>query len=278
MEAMRLQKYLARSGVASRRACEALILEGRVTVNGLVASELGVKVVAGRDAVCLDGAPVELPVERVTIMLHKPAGYTTTMSDPHAEHTVAELVPLAEYPGLFPVGRLDTDTTGLLLFSTDGDLGNALLHPRKHVTKEYVALVEGRLSDEEAKRLSRGIELSDGMTLPAKVRIARGEKARAAAALIGEGALASGFAKRHEGKRSRNVLAKDGSYVLVGLWEGRKRQVRRMLEAIDHPVIALHRESFGPLSLGDLPRGSWRLLTEEEVSALKLASGEADRS
>ena len=269
---MRLQKFLARAGVASRRACEGIIADGRVAVNGSVVSELGAKVDPSCDVVTVDGQRVELPQEHVTIMLHKPAGYTTTMSDPHAEHTVAELVPADEFPGLYPIGRLDTDTTGLLLFSTDGELGNALLHPRKHVVKRYVALVEGKLTDEDAKRLSRGVKLTDGMTLPAEVHVARGAEAKRAAQLIGADDAASGNAQRHAGKRARSVLEKSGTYVTVGLREGRKRQVRRMLEAVDHPVIALHRETLGPLSLGDLPRGAWRKLTEEEVSALHKAS------
>lgn len=274
MEEMRLQKYLARAGVASRRASEALIVEGRVTVNGACVSELGAKVMAGQDEVCVDGRPVSLPADQVTIMLHKPAGYTTTMSDPHAKHTVAELVPVNEYPGLFPVGRLDTDTTGLLLFSTDGKLGNALLHPRRHVTKNYLALVEGCLSDRDALRLAKGIELSDGMTLPADVRVARGKQAKRVAALIGEDGLASGLSKRSGKEGSLPSSSNGSSYVLVGLREGRKRQVRRMLEAVGHPVVALHRESFGPLELGDLPRGSWRLLSDDELRALKAACGE----
>ncbi|MBR5260464.1 MAG: rRNA pseudouridine synthase, partial [Eggerthellaceae bacterium] len=198
---MRLQKFLARSGVASRRASEELITSGVVAVNGQVVSELGAKVNPASDVVTVKGKRVILPEESVTIMLHKPAGYTTTMADPHAKHTVAELVPVDENPGLFPVGRLDTDTTGLLLFSTDGELGNALLHPKKHVAKTYIALVEGAMSDETAMRLSQGVKLSDGMTLPADVRIARGREARVCAALIGDGQGASGKTKRHEGKR-----------------------------------------------------------------------------
>lgn len=273
MEEMRLQKYLARAGVASRRACEAYISVGRVTVNGELVTELGAKVRPGSDAVAVDGAPVELPAEQVAIMLHKPAGYTTTMSDPHAERTVAELVPAAEYPGLYPIGRLDADTTGLLLFSTDGELGNALLHPSRHVLKRYLALVEGRLTKADAERLAKGVRLSDGMTLPAEVRVLSGADAERAAVLIGSGAAASGSGQRHAGRRSRAVLEKSGSYVEVGLREGRKRQVRRMLEAVGHPVIALHREALGSLNLDGLARGSWRVLSEDEVRALREASG-----
>ncbi len=268
---MRLQKFLARAGVASRRASETLIVEGHVSVNGAIVTELGAKVDAARDTVKVDGKRVELPHGGVTVMLHKPAGYTTTMSDPHAKRTVAELVPVDEHPSLFPIGRLDTDTTGLLLFSTDGDLGHALMHPKKHVLKTYIALVEGAMEDATAKQLSRGVKLSDGMTLPAEVRIARGAEARMCAALIGEGKGASGKAKRHDGKRSRSVMEKGGTYVIVGLREGRNRQIRRMMEAVGHPVIALHRESLGPVTLGELPRGAWRELSSEEVDALRRA-------
>lgn len=269
MDEMRLQKYLARAGVASRRHAEVVISEGRVTVNGAVVSEMGAKVRPGADMVAVDGEPVVLPAETVTFMLHKPAGYVTTMSDPQGRPTVAELVDASAYPGLFPVGRLDADTTGLLLFTTDGELGHGLLHPRRHVEKTYLALVEGRLNESDLRRLREGIVLDDGLTLPAGARMLAGDDARRAAALIGSDAGASGQLQRHGGKRARSALEKHGSYVEVRLREGRKRQVRRMLEAVGHPVIALHREAFGPLEVGDLPRGDARRLTGAEVAALK---------
>lgn len=273
MTEMRLQKYLARAGVASRRHSEVLIAEGRVAVNDQVVTEMGVKVMPETDVVTVDGAPVMLPEENVTLMLHKPAGYVTTMSDPQGRSTVAELVDTAACPGLYPVGRLDADTTGLLLFTTDGELGHGLLHPRHHVTKRYLALVEGTLSEEQAGRLRVGIQLEDGLTLPADVRVLEGQDARAAARLIGSDEAASGTRQRHGGKRSRAALEAAGTYVEVGLREGRKRQVRRMLEAVGHPVIALHRQSFGPLDLADLPRGAQRVLADEEVAALRQAAG-----
>lgn len=277
MNEMRLQKFLARAGVASRRGSEELICAGRVLVNGECICELGSKVDADVDEVRVDGDVVVLPSGAVTIMLHKPAGYVTTMSDPQGRPTVAELVPVREgrFAGLYPVGRLDADTTGLLLFSTDGELGNALLHPRRHVAKRYLALVEGALDQRDVRRLRTGIELSDGMTLPAGVRVLEGPDARQAATLIGGGASASGNARRHAGRRSRVALERRGacSYVEVTLREGRKRQVRRMLEAVGCPVVALHRQSFGPLELGDLARGKWRELSSNEVEALKAASG-----
>lgn len=268
---MRLQKFLARAGVASRRHAETLIAEGRVAVNGTVVSEMGAKVDPSGDTVTLDGAEVALPEENATFMLHKPAGYVTTMSDPQGRPTVAQLVgaELAAWPALFPVGRLDADTTGLLLFTTDGALGHGLLHPRRHVTKTYLALVEGHPAEDDLARLRRGIRLDDGPTQPADVRLLRGAEAKRAARLIGDGPGASGRDARHGGKRGRAALAASGSYVEVGLREGRKRQVRRMLQAVGHPVIALHRESFGPLDVGSLPRGHVRPLTGAEIAALE---------
>lgn len=273
--AMRLQKFLARAGVASRRHAEELITAGRVTVDGVVA-ELGASVDPDACEVRVDGgAPVRLAAGHTTIMLHKPAGYVTTMDDPQGRATVADLVPTDRSPGIFPVGRLDRDTTGLLLFTTDGELGNALLHPRRHVEKRYLALVEGVPDPRVLDELRAGVRLSDGMTLPARAELLRGKDASWAARAIGTGDGAGGLAASHTGKRSRAVREKTGSYVLVGLREGRKREVRRMLEAVGHPVIALHRASFGPLDLGGLARGSWRELSAPEVDALRRAcSGE----
>lgn len=167
-EAQRLQKYLARSGVASRRACEQLIAQGRVTVNGAVVSQPGTTVVPGADEVALDGAVVRPPESSVALMLHKPPRVLTTMDDPQGRATVASLVPAEQYPGLFPVGRLDADTTGLLLFTNDGQLGNSLIHPRRHVEKTYLALVEGQPPEPQMEALRNGVLLEDGPTLPAR--------------------------------------------------------------------------------------------------------------
>ena len=244
---MRLQKFLARAGAASRRGSENLMTAGRVTVNGVVVTELGSKVDPLVDEVAVDGVAVRLSDGAVTLMLHKPAGPLTTMSDPFGRPTVAELVPTDRYPGLFPIGRLDQDTTGLLLFSTDGDLGNHLLHPRHHVLKRYLALVEGAPTEARLDRLRHGIELDDGPTQPAQVRLIDGDEEEAARALL-----------------EAADLPDDAS---------RQYQVKRMLEAIGHPVAALHRAAFGPLELGDLPRGGWRLLSADEVEELRRASG-----
>lgn len=237
---VRLQKFLARAGVASRRASEKLIEAGRISVNGQVVTELGTKVDPEADEVRLDGAPVRKAAEAVTLMLNKPAGYLTSMKDPQGRPCVAQLVPLDEFPALYPLGRLDYDTTGLLLFSTDGELGNAVLHPSHHVDKTYRALVKGKPSEAALDRLRSGVVLDDGPTQPAEVRLA--------------------------GRKGKNA------YVEIIIHEGRKRQVKRMCEAIGHPVLQLHRVSFGPLELGDLPEGKYRVLSEQEVAALERAS------
>lgn len=235
---MRLQKFLARAGVASRRGSENLMTAGRVTVNGVVVSELGSRVDPRIDEVSVDGMPVRLSDGPTTIALNKPAGYVTTMSDPYGRPTVAELVPTDAYPGLFPIGRLDADTTGLLLFSTDGDLGNSLLHPSHHVDKTYLALVKGLPSEADIQHLRDGVELDDGLTAPAEVYLLEGSS--------------------------------HCSRLQITVHEGRKRQVKRMCETVGHKVIQLHRIAFGPIELDEaaLAQGKWRLLSETEVKAL----------
>ena len=270
---MRLQKFLARAGAASRRGSENLMTAGRVTVTGQVVTELGSTVDPLVDQVAVDGVPVRLEGGPVTIMLHKPAGYVTTMSDPQGRPTVAELVPTDRFPGLFPIGRLDFDTTGLLLFSTDGELGNGLLHPRHHVEKRYLALVNGKPTPEQLGQLEQGIQLDDGMTVPAKAALVEGAEAKRALSMLEvppavpdhepNGSVPSPQRAAILRKRSQQRAV-----VRVVLREGRKRQVKRMLSAIKHGVLALHRDSFGPIELGDLPRGQWRELTPEEVAAL----------
>ena len=239
---LRLQKFLARSGVASRRGSEDLMTAGRVRVNGIVVTELGARVDPSVDVVTVDGGVVVPSADPVYLLLNKPAGYVTTMDDPQGRPTVRELVP--SIPGIFPVGRLDMDTTGLLLFTTDGELSHRLLHPRYHVSKAYRVEVEGVPSPDEIERLRRGIELDDGVTRPAIVE------------MVGTDA-----------RRSTMEMT---------ISEGRKRQVKRMFSAIGHPVLALHRSSFGPLSLGGLPEGETRPLSAHEVEALAAAAKEVD--
>ncbi len=233
---MRLQKFLARAGVASRRGSEDLMTAGRVSVNGEVVTQLGSKVDPNCDIVCVDGREVHLQDGSVYLILHKPAGYLTTMDDPQGRPCVASLVPRDKYPGLFPVGRLDKDTTGILLFSTDGKMGQGLLHPKHHVSKTYRAHVDGNVKDEELEPLRNGIMLDDGMTQKAHVTL------------------------DEQGKTSR---------ISITIAEGRKRQVKRMCSAIHHPVLELHRDIFAGIKLGNLECGKWRLLTQDEISHLK---------
>lgn len=253
---MRLQKFLARAGAASRRGAENLMTAGRVRVNGEVVTELGSKVDPTKDVVTVDGVPFELAEKPTYLMLNKPAGYVTTMSDPQGRPCVASLVPTQRYPGLFPVGRLDRDTTGLLLFTTNGEAAHQLLHPSHHVTKHYVALVEGVPTEAELNRLRRGIRLRDGMAQPAEVRIVRPNER-----LFSCVAVPASLRKRGRDPQT--------SVVALRIAEGRKHQVKRMLAAIGHEVLDLHRDAFGPLELNDVEEGHWRLLTEAETRSIE---------
>ncbi|MDO4807645.1 MAG: pseudouridine synthase [Coriobacteriales bacterium] len=247
---MRLQRFLARAGVASRRGSENLMTAGRVTVNGHVVTELGSKVDPACDHVCVDGREVRLQQRPAYLMLNKPAGYLTTMKDPHGRPCVASLVPTRRFPGLFPVGRLDRDTTGILLFTTDGNAAQELLHPSKHVSKHYVALVDGVPKARELERLRQGVMLDDGPAQPAQVEII-GPDDTLFSRVADEGTL--------------------GNATVVGLTirEGRKHQVKRMMAAVGHKVLRLHRDTFGPLALSNCDEGKWRMLTEREVAAIE---------
>lgn len=229
----RLQRALARAGIASRRAAEDLIRERRVTVNGRIAT-VGDKVDPSTDAVAVDGVGVVLDPELRYHALHKPAGVTTTMRDAHATADLRRLLP--EGPRVFPVGRLDRDSEGLLLLTNDGALANRLLHPRYGVEREYLAEVDGMPTDRHVARLRRGVELDDGP--------ARAVSATTVGRAGGRGAV-------------RLVVT-----------EGRKREVRRMLFAIDLPVTRLIRVRFGPVRLGGLAPGTTRELSPAEVRAL----------
>ena len=207
-------------------------------MNGQTISLLGTQVDPETDAVTVDGEQVHL-AEKRTLLLHKPAGFITTCSDPNARDTVMRLVPAV--PGLHPIGRLDKDTTGLLLFTNDGALTFALTHPKHVVEKTYHAWVEGVPDDAALARLRTGIELADGPTAPAEVRRLHTRNGRTEVELV--------------------------------IHEGRKRQVRRMLFAVGFPVVGLARVRVGPLTLGDLPEGRWRDLSAEEVATLYRAAG-----
>jgi 23S rRNA pseudouridine2605 synthase len=240
-EQMRLQKFLAHAGIASRRAAEELIVRGKVRVNGRVVRELGT-IVSTADSVDVSGTPARIETETAHLVMHKPVSVMTTMHDPQGRRTVADLLPKG-LPRVVPVGRLDYDTSGVLLFTNDGDLANVLTHPRFGVEKVYRVVVKGRLLPEEIKRLQSGVPLEEF---------------------------------RASGARLKVVATRRESSVLdITIHEGKNRQVRRMFEAVGHPVIALARLRFGPLRLGDLPPGQTRELTEKELSGLKRYLGGA---
>ncbi len=225
----RLQKVLAHAGIGSRRHCEELIAAGRITVNGELAT-LGQRVDADHDEVEVDGSIVALRADLVHYLLNKPAGVVSTVSDTHGRPTVVQLVP--SHTRVFPVGRLDAATEGLLILTNNGPLAQRLTHPRFGVEKEYVAEVTGRPSPGAVRRLRQGVELDDGMTAPAKVA----------------------------------TIAP--SVLRITIHEGRNRQVRRMCEAVGHPVVRLIRTRIGPIADRRLAPGRWRDLSAGEVQAL----------
>ena len=235
---IRLQKILAQAGIASRRTAETLIADGRVTVNGKTVRELGTKADGARDDIRVDGRRVKPTERRRYILLYKPAGVVTTLSDPERRRTVIDLLPgVREY--VYPVGRLDYDTEGLLLLTNDGDLAARLTHPRHGVERTYEARVAGTPDEKALERLRRGIPLDGRRTLPAEI------------SLLNKG----------HGDRD-GVLA-------ITIREGRNRQVRRMCEAVGHPVRKLIRVGIGPLSDRGLKPGTWRELTAHELRVLK---------
>jgi 23S rRNA pseudouridine2605 synthase len=234
-EGERLQKVLAKAGVGSRRACEELIAAGRVLVNGEPA-QLGRRVDSSTDSVTIDGVRVAIREDLVYYLLNKPPGVVSTAADPQNRPTVTDLVP-AE-PRVYPVGRLDAGSEGLILLTNDGDLTYRLTHPRFGVEKEYLVEVEGSPRAGAIRRLREGVRLDDGITAPARV------------ATIAPGTLR------------------------VTIHEGRNRQVRRMGDAVGHPVRRLVRTRIGPLRIGSLRPGQWRLLTPEEVRALERAAAD----
>jgi 23S rRNA pseudouridine2605 synthase len=234
---MRLAKYLAHAGVASRRAAEAIVREGRVSVGGEVVLDPA-RDVDEHSGVAVDGRPLDGAERRVVYAVNKPLGVLSTAHDTHGRPTVVELVP-GEPSRLYPVGRLDADTTGLILLTNDGELAHRLTHPSFEVPKTYrVRVGGGPVGDAALRRLREGVRLEDGMTAPARVR-----------------------------RVGRDVLD-------VTIHEGRNRQVRRMCETVGHPVRELQRIALGPLKLGDLEAGSYRRLADDEVELLRGVSGD----
>ena len=245
----RLQKVLAHAGVASRRACEQFIADGRVSVDGITVTEAGVRVDPLTQEIRVDGSRILTNPELITLMLHKPAGVVTTMEDPEGRPTVAKYGRdyLAEHPELpdslrlVHVGRLDTETEGLLLLSNDGELSHRLMHPSFEIAKTYVAIVEGQVEPWVPRKLRRGIELEDGEAKADRVTV------------------------KDSGPR--------GSIVEITLHSGKNRIVRRMLDAVGHPVTRLARTRLGPLRLGNLRPGQTRPLSGEEIAALQQEVG-----
>ena len=233
---MRLQKYMAMCGVAARRKCEEIISAGRVSVNGQIITEMGTQVEEG-DEVRVDGALIHLEEEKRYVLYHKPAGEVTTVSDEKGRETVMDR--FRDFPvRLYPVGRLDYDSEGLLLLTNDGELAQRLTHPSCEVDKVYLARVTGNPSNEAIDRLRRGVymEGDERKTYPAEVRVVRDES-----------------------------LFSD---IVVTIHEGRNRQVRRMFDSVGHKVLLLRRIRFGSLELGSLRRGEWRELTQAEIDDL----------
>ena len=243
MSETRLNAYLARSGVTSRRGADKLIASGSVLVNGHVPPPDGVLVDPARDVVTVDGRAVKLATRHRYLMLNKPLGVITTAKDEAGRTSVLDVLGEgASGHRVFPVGRLDADSTGLLLITDDGEVAYRLTHPRYKVDKEYIAIVGGSPSRADLARLRSGVQLEDGVTAPAEVDVLR-------------------------------VLPGPAAEVRVVIREGRHRQVRRMLMAVGHRVLALNRTGFGPLRLGRLKPGNWRVLRDGEIAALRRAAG-----
>ena len=237
---MRINKFLAECGLASRRNCETLVTDGRVKINGKKVTNLATEVNEETDLVSVDDKPVKPIGKHLYILLNKPKGYVCTTSDEHGRKTVMDFF-AGKYEGkrLFPVGRLDYDTEGMLLLTTDGDLSNRLMHPRNEITKTYVAKIEGEISEEELNKLREGVVLDGVKTKKSKVK------------LLG-----------YDGKISR---------IEVVISEGRNRQVRRMFESINRDVVFLKRVAIGEIKLGGLYRGNFRELKPNEIDYLKKA-------
>ena len=242
---MRLQKALSQAGVASRRASEQLIREGRVQVNGQVVREMGVQVDPNRDVLVVDGHTVGARAKREYIKLHKPRRYLSTLSDDRGRPSLGDLLPDAK--GLYPAGRLDFDSEGLLLLTNDGELTQRLTHPSYEHSKEYLVLVEGKLTDAALDALRTGVELEEGRTAPAEIERVR----------------ATPWGHAPQGRE----------WLRFVLYQGRKRQIRRMCDAVGYPVRRLIRTRIGPVELSDIAPGEHRSLTPAELQRLRAAVG-----
>lgn len=231
----RLQKYLAKCGIASRRKCEQIILDGKIKVNGIVINNLGFKVDPDKDIVEYDGKVVTKVQHNIYIMLNKPVGFVTTVRDQFGRPSVIDLIKIKDR--IYPIGRLDYNTSGLLLLTNDGDLANKLMHPKYEIDKVYIAKIRGIPDDKELNKFRNGLLIDNRLTAKAKIEIL--EK------------------------------TKNDAIVKVVIHEGRNRQIRKMCELIGHPVLTLKRIKIGDLELGKLKVGQWRYLSDGEVHYLK---------
>lgn len=235
MELERLQKYIASSGVTSRRKAEGLILDGHVKVNGITVTELGTKISPLNDIVTIDNKKITAVKQFIYIKLNKPEGYVTTVKDQFNRKTVLDLIDIEER--IYPIGRLDYNTSGLLLLTNDGEMANKLMHPKYHIYKTYIAETDGKISDESINMLKNGVIIDDYKTAPAKVKLLK-----------------------YVGNKTQ---------IQISIYEGKNRQVRKMLDVVGHNVRTLKRISFGEITLGDLKTGSWKKLSDEEIQFLK---------
>ena len=238
MEEIRLQKYLADCGIASRRKSEELIKQGQVKVNGKTITELGTKVIPNKDIVEYNGKKIELKKEYVYILLNKPIGYVTTVKDQFNRDSVLDLVKTNKR--LVPVGRLDMYTSGALILTNDGDFVYKVTHPKHEIEKTYTVTIIGIVKKEEVEKLKKGVEIEDYITKPAKVKILKIDE------------------------------EKNQSRLEITIHEGKKRQVRKMCEAIGHKVLALHRSKIAGIDVKDIPLGKWRYLNSKEVNKIKM--------
>ena len=236
----RLQKYMASCGVASRRKCEEIILEGRVKVNGISINELGIKVESGIDKVELDNVEIKPEEAKVYIMLNKPEGYITSVKDEKGRKTILDIVKVEER--IFPIGRLDYDSSGLLILTNDGEIYNKIIHPRVEIEKKYIAVCRGIFSQNDIKRFENGIDIGGYITANAKIKVLSEE---------------------------RSETGKMNSVVEIIIHEGKNRQIRKMCASLNHEVIELKRVSVGELKLEYLQKGKWRALTNEELEYIK---------
>lgn len=234
MKEIRLQKFIAMCGVASRRASEKLIADGRVKVNGIIVAEMGVKVDPEKDIILVNNKKIRLEQKKVYLLLNKPLGVITSVSDDLHRTTVVDLVNIPER--IYPVGRLDYNTTGAIILTNDGDVAYKLTHPSRGVWKKYLVEIEGYISDEQISKLKKGVVLEEGKTAPARLKLI--------------------------------FRTKQKSKVELSIHEGKNRQIRRMFETLNRKILKLKRLEVGSIKLGNLREGEWRYLSDKEVSSI----------